>query len=68
MTSSIVSALVGSPERGDVSIIQGDIVLSLLYSALSPAPKGCNLGLFEESLAVLLSLSNTTYIEVSLLQ
>lgn len=65
MTSSVVSSLLGSPDRGDISIVQVDTVLSLLYSSLSSHSKACDLELFEESLAALLSLSNTTYVEVS---
>lgn len=64
MTTSVASSLLGSPERGDVSIVQVDTVLSLLYSAVTSPSDTCDLGLFEESLAILLSMSNTTYIEV----
>jgi len=66
--------MIASPERGDLSLIQVDVVIALITEALLEEEqdpleddhKKCahKITLIEQSLAVLLSMSSTTFIDI----
>jgi len=68
-----IAALLGAPEIADIIVVQSDIVIKLLIHSLSsaaikligePSAATCGLDLFEELLATIMSIGQTSYLEV----
>lgn len=75
--SATLAALLASPERASLSVIQADVVVEIIVSVLSGVKgnavgadlaqdlsRTCKAGLLEESFAALLTMSEVSYIEV----
>jgi len=72
----MISSLIVSPERGDLSLIQVDVVIALITEALLEEQKidqfednnqkkcAYKITLIEQSLAILLSISSTSFIDI----
>lgn len=76
--TATLAALLASPERASLSVIQADVVVEIIVSALSAVKSDgienldsaevlvgqCKVDLLEESFAALLSMSGVSYIEL----